>query len=289
MNFALELLDDASGRVAVIWLALIVLAAVALGALALPAGVRRPRQIMTWLAESAAQRRADRERRAVQAHETIRYADEIAVAAQGSAATAERRREECQQAQAEVERVWTAWQAADARLERARRAAAYATPQSPPSPREGTERAQALRRTAQAAYRRGDLSDTQLLDALTHRNGWDPALHPVEQELALARAVAAHRFTAYQNALEAEEAAWRAADVATAAVRTLRHEAAIARAQADVVRETTPVTRRTERATVTVRIPRQANPPAPTPQEVRRELPSWAQPTAGRPQIAAIR
>ncbi|MEV4642814.1 hypothetical protein AB0J80_36280 [Actinoplanes sp. NPDC049548] len=311
MGFALELLVDDSGRVAVIWLTLIVLAVVALGALALPSGVRRPRQITAWLAQSAAQKQADLRRRAAEAQETIRYAEEIAVAARGAAATAERRREECQQAQAVVEQAWQAWQNTDAALERARRAAAYATPE--PVDVDHAERVQALRRAAQAAYRRGDLSDTQLLDALTHRNGWDATLHPVEQELVLARAAAAHRFTAYQKALDAEDAAWKAADVATAAVRTLRTEVMAAQAVADAARQALPeaaraLLDRAERDKVVLsavpeEAPRVAIEAATTQpvlmqsdstqavvtQEVRRELPSWAQPTGGRPRIAGAR
>ncbi|UQU64337.1 hypothetical protein COUCH_36170 [Couchioplanes caeruleus] len=337
MEFALEFLAVNSGRVVVIWLALIVLAVVALGGLALPDGVRRPRQITAWLAESAAQKRAGNERRAAEVQEMIRYADEVAVAARGAAATAERRREECQQAQAAVERAWQAWQDADAALERARRAAAYAVPATEPAPADDADRVQALRRAAQAAYRRGDLSDGQLLDALTHRNGWDPTLHPVEQELVLARAAVSHRFAAYQQALDAEDAAWQAADVATAAVRTLRQEATAAMVAADAARQALPEPARTilDRAgneTIVVTAPA----PAPVPagldslgigdgdaavtqpvvvsaettqpvllsvettqavatQEVRparssrREVPAWAQPTAGRPQVAGVR
>ncbi|PRY22324.1 hypothetical protein [Pseudosporangium ferrugineum] len=240
MEFAFDLLVGNSGRVAVIWLGLIVLAVVALGGLALPNGVRRPRQISAWLADSAAQKRADMLGRAAEAQETVRYAEEIAVAARGAAATAERRREECQQAQAAVEQAWQAWQDADAALERARRAAAYATPGSESPADERDDRAQALRRAAQAAHRRGDLSDDQLLDALTHRNGWDPELHPVEQELVLARAAVSHRFAAYQKALDAEDAAWKAADVATAAIRTLRTEVTAAQALADAARQALP-------------------------------------------------
>ncbi|MFI7540026.1 hypothetical protein [Actinoplanes sp. NPDC049599] len=240
MNFAVALLVGNSGRVAAIWLALIVLAVVALFALALPRGVHRPRQISAWLAENAAQKRAETERRAAEAAEAIRYADEIAVAASGAANTAERRRDECQWAQAAVEDAWQAYQQADATLARARRAAAYGVPATPVSDDERADRAQALRRSAQAAYRRGNLSDTQLLDALTHRNGWDPALHPVEQELVLARAAVSHRFAAYQRSLDAENAAWQASDIATAAVRSLRLEVAAAEALAGSAREALP-------------------------------------------------
>ena len=230
MSAALEVLATNGGRVAVIWLLLVLLAVIALAGLSLPRGVRRPRQISAWLATNARRKRAIEERKAAEAAESIRYAGEIAVAAQGAAATAERRRELCQQAQAAVESAWQAYQQADAALDRARRAAAYATPAVLAT---DAERAQALRRSAQLAHRRGDLSDTQLLDALTNRNGWDAALHPVEQELTLARAAASHRFTAYRQAIEAEQEAWRAADIATAAVRSLRQEVTVAATLAD--------------------------------------------------------
>jgi hypothetical protein len=237
MDFAVALLVNNGGRVAAIWLLLLVLALVALAGLALPRGVRRPRQIFTWLAESAQRKRAEARRRAAGATEFIRYAGEVTVAARGAAATAERRRDECQRAQSDVESAWQAYQRADTALRRARRAAAFATPDLG---LEDAERSRALRRAAQAAYRRGDLSDTQLLDALTHRNGWDPRRHPVEQELVLARAAVKHRFAAYQRALDAEQQAWRASDIATAAVRSLRREVTVAAAQADAARSALP-------------------------------------------------
>ena len=236
MDFAVALLVDNGGRVAAIWLLLLAGALVALAGLALPRGIRRPRQISTWLAESAQRKRAEAGRRAAGAAEIIRYADEITVAARGAATTAERRREECQRAQSDVDKAWQAYQRADAALGRARSAAAFATPRLA----DDAEGKQALRRAAQAAYRRGDLSDTQLLDALTYRHGWDPSLHPVEQELILARAAVKHRFAAYQRALDAEQEAWRAADIATAAVRSLRREVTIAAAQADAARSALP-------------------------------------------------
>jgi hypothetical protein len=242
MSAALDFVATNGGRVAVIWLLLVLLAVIALAGLALPRGVRRPRQISAWLADNARHKREVAARKAVEAEESIRYAEEIAVAARGAAATAERRREQCQRAQAEVEAAWQAYQEADAALDRARRAAAYATPVSIPN--EG-ERAKSLRRSAQAAYRRGDLSDTQLLDALTHRNGWDAKLHPVEQELALARAAVTHRFAGYRDALEAEQEAWRASDIATAAVRSLRQEVTVAATLADAARSALPPSERT--------------------------------------------
>jgi hypothetical protein len=249
MEFAFALLAAHGGRsAAAIWATLILLALIALAGLALPSGVFRPRQISAWLADSARQRRAEDEGRAAAATESIRYAEEIAVAARGAANTAERRREQCREAQARTQQAWQAYQDADAALTRARGAAAYATPTAERGRDEHAELARALRRSAQAAYRRGDLSGSQLLDALTHRNGWDPTLHPVLQELALARAAVAHRFAAYRECLNAEDAAWQAAGVATAAIRSLRIEVIAAEARAEAARVALPQKARPTRA-----------------------------------------
>src|SRR3954454_22401674 len=97
MGSALGLLIDNGGRAAVIWLVLVLLAVIALGALALPHGVRRPRQISAWLEAGARRKREELDRKRSEAQETLRYAEEIAVAARGAATTAERRRQECQQ------------------------------------------------------------------------------------------------------------------------------------------------------------------------------------------------
>lgn len=218
--------------VVTIWLLLLLAGVAALAGLALPRDVRRPRDVSAWLADNARRKREAAERKAAEAAEAVRYADEIAVAARGAQNTADRRRAECQRAQQRVAQTWQAYERADAALTRVRKAAAYTVLDAIDPP----ERERALRRAAQAAHRRGDLSDEQLLDALTHRNGWDPHLHPVEQELVLARAAVKHRFREYQRALDAEADAWRASDVATAAVRSLRLEAVAAAARADLAR-----------------------------------------------------
>jgi hypothetical protein len=218
--------------VVAIWFLLLLAGVAALAGLALPRDVRRPREVSAWLARNARRKREAAEREAADAAESIRYADEIAVAARGAENTAERRRVACQRAQERVAETWQAYERADAALTRARKAAAYATLDTV----DHAERVRALRRAAEAAHRRGDLSDEQLLDALTHRNGWDPRLHPVEQELIVARAAVRHRLAEHRLALDAETDAWRAADVATAAVRSLRLEAIAAAAGADRAR-----------------------------------------------------
>jgi hypothetical protein len=220
--------------VVTIWFLLLLAGVAALAGLALPRDVRRPREISAWLAGNARRRRAAAEQAAAEAAEAIRYAEEIAVAARGAEHTADRRRAECQQAQERVAATWQAYQRADAALTRARQAAAYPVRDTVGD----AERERALRRAAQAAHRRGDLSDEQLLDALTHRAGWNPGLHPAEQELVLAKAAVRHRLARYREALDAEAAAWRASDVATAAVRSLRLEAVTAAARATEARAT---------------------------------------------------
>lgn len=222
--------------VVIIWLLLLLAGVLALAGLALPRDVRRPREVSAWLAGNAQRKREAAEHRAAEAAETVRYAEEIEVAARGAATTADRRRAECQRAQERVAETWAAYQRADAALDRARRATAYAGLDSIDYP----ERERALRRAVQAAHRRGDLSNEQLLDALTNRGGWDPKLHPVDQELVIARAAVAHRMAVHQQALEAEAQAWRAADIATAAVRSLRLEAVAAAARADAARAALP-------------------------------------------------
>ena len=76
-----------------------------------------------------------------------------------------------------------------------------------------------------AAHERGELSARQLSDALFHRNGWDPARHPFEQDAMLRQVVRERRLHAYQEASTIERAAWHAADMAAAARRSLDDEA----------------------------------------------------------------
>jgi hypothetical protein len=70
-----------------------------------------------------------------------------------------------------------------------------------------------------------ELSAVDLTDALAHRHGWDPRLHPVEQEIALYRAVREGRRAAERIAVRRERRAWRAAEDAAEAARIRRAEA----------------------------------------------------------------
>jgi len=85
-----------------------------------------------------------------------------------------------------------------------------------------------LHTAATEAHRRGDLTGAQLVDAKAHRNGWNPCLHPADQDLVLARTARSNIYRSYQRAQAGERAAWHEAEVAAVAARTLRTEAALA-------------------------------------------------------------
>ena len=77
----------------------------------------------------------------------------------------------------------------------------------------------------------------------------------------------------YQCCLDAEDVAWQAADIATAAVRSLRHEVTAAATAAYAAREALPQQARADRRS-------------------HQELPDWAQPTidvSGARMVAAAR
>ncbi|MFC0004944.1 hypothetical protein [Micromonospora siamensis] len=207
-------------QAAVIWLALLVVPAIAVAGLVVRpsrfrsvVGGRIRRAAMPSTLEFAAEKR-----------ERDRYAEEIAVAADRAATTAERRRAEWLAAQDEVEAAWQAAQAAEAGVRRLGAAAAMPLPQTTRTPAEYVERERFLHRVAREAHERRELSAEQLADALAHRNGWDPRLHPVEQEFMLRRAVLDNQLARHRRAHEREQAAWRAAELAAAAARSLRQE-----------------------------------------------------------------
>ncbi|MET8909734.1 hypothetical protein [Micromonospora sp. NPDC004551] len=154
-----------------------------------------------------------------------RYADEVAVAAAGARQTARRRREQWLAAHDEADRAWRAYDEADTAARRLAGAAALPAPHTPRTPAEYAARERWLHHTAMTAHWRGDLSARQLADVLAHRNGWDPRRHPAEQEIVLARAVREGRRAGWTAAAERERRAWRDAELAAEAARTLASEA----------------------------------------------------------------
>lgn len=151
-----------------------------------------------------------------------RYAEEVAVAAAGAARTARRRRDAWLAAQEQSDRAWQAYDEAESA---ARRLSAAAALPAPRTPVEYAARKRWLHQAAVAAHWRGDLSARQLRDVFSQRDGWNPRLHPVEQEVALTRAVRDGKLAAYRAAVAGERAAWRDAEVAAEAARALSAEA----------------------------------------------------------------
>ncbi|GGM33770.1 hypothetical protein GCM10011608_17820 [Micromonospora sonchi] len=210
-------------RAATIWLSLLGVMTLAVAGLLL-----RPRRLrfdagarIRDAALPGPDERADRQR------DQDRWAGEVAVAADRADATARRRRDEWIATQDEAEQAWQAYEAAEANVRRLSDAAAMPLPQTPRTPAEYADRERWLHRAALDAYWRRELSVEQLSDVFAHR-GWDPRLHPVEQELMLRRAVRDHLFAQQRAAREREQAAWRAAELAGAAARSLREEMIVA-------------------------------------------------------------
>jgi hypothetical protein len=181
------------------------------------------------------------------AAESRRYADEIGTAADRATEMAERRRDQWLAAHVATEAAWKAYDTADAESRRLDRAAAYPTPDAAPrTPEE-------LHKAAQDAFRRGQIDSDQLLDVLFHRNGFDPQRHPFELDALLRRAARDRLLRSYRAASAAEREAWRQAEAASAARKSLVEEARLARGRA-VLAGNKPVapkaTRGTKRALV---------------------------------------
>jgi hypothetical protein len=182
---------------------------------------------------------AARERRtrlAAEAAELTRYAGEVAVAARRAAATAERHREHWRAASAGVQRSGAALDAAEAKVRRLAGAAAIPVPPLARTPAEYADRERYLHQAAMAACTHGQLSIYQLSDALAHRRGWDPRLHPACQEVVLGRAVRDHLAATHATAVDQERAAWQALQAAAVAADSLDREAAGAASRAELLR-----------------------------------------------------
>ncbi|MFR9775847.1 hypothetical protein ACL02O_07270 [Micromonospora sp. MS34] len=207
-----------------IWLALIAVAAIVIAALIVRPG-RFRRVFGDRISEAARPSSLDlavevRER----SRERARYAQEIEVAAGRAAASAERRRAEWLAVQEEVEQAWQAYEAAERDVRRLAAAAALPLPRTARTPAEYADRERWLHRAATAAQERGEITVEQLSDILGQR-GWDSRRHPVEQELLLRRLVRDNVRARHGAVQEREQAAWRAAELAAAAARSLRDEA----------------------------------------------------------------
>ncbi|TCB99599.1 hypothetical protein E0H26_03310 [Micromonospora zingiberis] len=206
-------------RAAAIWLSLLGVVTLAVSGLLL-----RPRRLRfdagARIREAALPSKSEQPARQ---RDQDRWAEEVTVAAERAETTARRQRDDWLAAQDEAEQAWQAYEAAEADVRRLSDAAGLPLPQTPRTPTEYADRERWLHRAALDAYWRRELSVEQLSDVFAHR-GWDPRLHPVEQELVLRRAVRDHLFAQQRAAREREQEAWRAAEVAAASARSLRAE-----------------------------------------------------------------
>jgi hypothetical protein len=165
--------------------------------------------------------------------DALRFAGEVAVAAERAATTATRCRAEWAAAQQKEHEAWLAYDEADRLAREGARAAAYPQMSRRRKPGENVDRERWLHRAATAACRRREISIEQLNDVLAHR-GWNPRLHPVVQEGLLRNAIRAHRLAQYEDAQKQEQAAWHESELAAEALRSLRAEAAAALVRAGV-------------------------------------------------------
>ncbi|WP_173079104.1 hypothetical protein [Phytohabitans rumicis] len=255
MEFAVhELLLDMRGA-ALIWLLLIAVGVTPFIVVAAPR--RREKR-----SRPPRRERPRRESSIVRQEELLRYAEEVAVAAGRAAVTAERRRAEWAAVLRTQEAAWRAYDEAEVTARRAIRAEAFGLPDTPGTVDDLAGRRRYLERAATAAYRRGDLTVEQFGDVLSNRDGWDPRRHPFEQETKLCVARRDRLRRACETLSDVERAAWRAAEVAVAAKRSLDEEALAAGLRARDVRR--PVRR-----------------PVPVP----RPLPAWNADTAPIPRL----
>jgi hypothetical protein len=157
----------------------------------------------------------------------LRFADEVAVAAEHAAATAARGRADWEAAERELDAAWAAYQEADAAARRIWAATSFPLMSRRRRLGENADRERYLHRAATAACRRRELSIGRLNDVYAHR-GWNPRLHPVVQEALLHNAIRENAFARYQAAQRRERAAWQQSEIAAEALRALRAEAAAA-------------------------------------------------------------
>ncbi|WP_306213439.1 hypothetical protein [Actinoplanes sp. RD1] len=234
---------------------LMVLALLSLVLLASPHGISEPTRALRETAGTMRTLREQRRHRIRQAEETIRYADELHVAAQRAERGAQRWLEHWQDSEQHVNATWQAWLDAQARLDRAHTAAAFRTPWTAPTPSEYAARERWLHQAVSVAAERGELPATAVGDALAGR-GWDARLHPVEQELVVLRTAAAYLLAEHRRAVATEQATWHDAQLARRTSEDLHREAAAATVLAIPAREIVAAARpqrRTARTTVAVR------------------------------------
>ncbi|KUL28009.1 hypothetical protein [Actinoplanes awajinensis] len=240
MNFLSQALMADPTTPMVIWMVLMLAALPALALLSSPEAIRDPGAALMASLGALRRYRAERDRARRQAVEATRFADEMQVAAVQADDAAQRWQDLWRQAAEHADGAWQDWQDAEQQVTRARAAAAFGPPWAARTPTEYVDRERFLHRAVRAAVQRGDLPSTALADALAARGGWDPRLHPVEQELVLLRAVADHRQRRYRRVATTERTARHDVRLAVAARDSLRHETSVAASAAAPLRRYLP-------------------------------------------------
>jgi hypothetical protein len=250
MNVVAEMLLTQPTPMA-IWATLMLLTFPALLLLGSPEAMARPRRSAQEFVAALRGRGEEIRRRATEAERAEQYAAEVRVAAARAETGAQRWQDRWEQSETELDAAYRAWLDADARLRTATAAAAWGSAWSVQTPSEYASRERYLHRKVAAAVHRGDLPAEALPDALSGRGGWDPRLHPADQDLVLARASAAWLRHRYDLAVTAERRAHHDVDMARRAGASLRHESRTATAHAASLRLTagrgralTPLTHR---------------------------------------------
>ena len=227
---------------AAIWATLMLLCLPAVFLLASPQSLRHPRLALLDVVGAVRRRGEQRRRLRAEAVETIRYADEMRVAADQAISAAQRWEERHDRAATRATAAWKAWHEAGSELTRLRAATAFANPWTAPTPAEYADRERYLHRAVRAAADRGDLPATAVADALAGR-GWDARLHPFDQDVAVARATVAHRRECCRLAAAAEVTASHDAQLAVRSRDSLRREYVTAAVRAAEVHHLVPANR----------------------------------------------
>jgi hypothetical protein len=234
MNVDIAAFIDGLWQAAAIWLTLIVSAFLALLGL-----LGRPKRPKVITSEQVTRGRALKHARLLMRAEALdRYARDTEQAAHVAAEKAQRRREEWIAAQREAETAWHSYDRADLEARKVIFASLLPRPDVAiaDNPAEYAFRERYLHRRAMAACSHRELSALELSDALAHRNGWNPLLHPFDQDVAVRRAVRENLLAGYRAAADREQKAWQDADTAAAEATRLHSEAALAAEKAMVAR-----------------------------------------------------
>jgi len=226
---------------AAIWAALMLLCLPAVFLLASPHSLRHPRLALLDIIGTLRRRGELRRRAQADAVETTRYAQEMKVAADQARTAAHRWQQRRDKATAHTAAAWQAWQDADTDLTRLRAAAAWGTPRTTPTPACYADRERYLHRLVTTAINRGDLPT----DALT---SFDPRLHQFDQDVAVARAIVAHRRDCYHRAAAEEATTIHDTHLAIRSRDSLHHEYVTATVHAANVHHLLPTDRPTPRA-----------------------------------------